>query len=550
MTNKCLFMRQLVRILMLVILCHFAKFSYSQQSSNIKRDSLLSINYLYNNANILAATNPDSAHILLLKCKAFYTQELDTLGIIQILIDLSDLEKTKENYSQSYDYLWEALTLAETFKSDLQLYKIHIRLGMLYSIFEKEYDALSHKLIALKLCKDLIKEDLLDEHALLSSYFSIALHYRKTSNYDLAICYFDSCEVVDRSINLGELNNGFILAELGYIKMEKGDYTNAEILMTEAIEQFIADDAHYLVFAYAYLAELKEKQTRHTEAIANYLKCLQTMDSMNTHIDLRPDILDRLSKLYSAQNNYAKAYTYLRESKSINDSLFNVKGSSSQLFNMRNKYNEAIDHKNEQLKANELLLSKKSQSNLRLRILIFMLLLILTIIGFVMFYYFQKKKYLQEKREIALKNAHEKARAKEILDVKNRELTAYTLQLIDKDRIVNEQYQYIQKNIPDREVINHVKRSITGNNKKMWDEFNLRFVAVNSNFYAKLRERFPKLTPTERKYCALIKLKFSSKEMAQLLQITVESVHISRHRLRKKMNLPRETSLSNFIAEI
>lgn len=539
-----------MRILMLVILCHLAKFGYSQQSPNIRHDSLLSINYLYNKANILAATNSDSAHILFLKCKAFYTQELDTLGIIQILIDLSDLEKTKENYSQSYDYLWEALSLAENINSDLQLYNIHSRLGMLYSIFEKEQESLSHKLIALKLCKYLIKKEALDEHALLSSYFSIALYHRKTSNYELALSYFDSCQVVDRSLNQGELNNGFIKAELGYIKMVQGDYSNAEILLAEAIVQFIADDEHYLVFAYAYSAELKEKQNLDQEATINYQKCLQTMDRLNAHVDLRPDILDRLSKLYQAQNNYAKAYTHLRESKSINDSLFNVKGSSSQLFNMRNKYNEAIDHKNEQLKANELLLSKKSQSNLRLRILIFMLLLILTIIGFVMFYFFQKKKYLHEKREIALKNAHEKARAKEILDVKNKELTAYTLQLIDKDRIVNELYQYIQKNTPDGELINHVKSSITGNNKKMWDEFNLRFVAVNSNFYAMLRERFPKLTPTERKYCALIKLKFSSKDMAQLLQITVESVHISRHRLRKKMNLPREASLSNFIAEI
>ena len=456
----------------------------------------------------------------------------------------------KENYSQSYDYLWEALSLAEKINNSLQLYTIHNRLGMLYGIFEKEKESLSHKLITLSICKNLIEEKVLDEHTLLSSYFSIALYYRKTSNYELAINYFDSCQVVDQALNHGKVKNGFILAELGYIKMVQGDYANAEISINKAITQFIADDAHYLVFAYAYLAELKEKQTHHDEAIENYRKCLQTMDDMNIHIDLRPDILDRLSTLYRVQNNYVKAYSHLRESKNINDSLFNVKSISNQLFNMRNKYNEAIDDKNKLLKTKELLIVKKSQNNLRLKIFISILLLFFAIIGFILFSKFQKKKYLHEKRELALKNAHEKEKAKEILDVKNKELTAYTLQLIDKERIEDELYKYIQTNIPDRKVINQAKRSISGNNKKMWDEFNLRFVAVNADFYESLRGKFPTLTPTERKYCALIKLKFSSKDMAQLLQISVESVHISRHRLRKKMNMPQGASLSNFIAEI
>jgi len=58
------------------------------------------------------------------------------------------------------------------------------------------------------------------------------------------------------------------------------------------------------------------------------------------------------------------------------------------------------------------------------------------------------------------------------------------------------------------------------------------------------------LTPTEEKHCELIKLKFDSKEMARLLNISVSSVHISRYRIRKKMRLERGDDLSNYIASI
>ncbi|GAF02889.1 tetratricopeptide repeat protein [Saccharicrinis fermentans] len=543
-------MRVVVRYLELLLLCFLGQYAYAQRSLVIQDDSLWVINKLYNKANLLVASDPDSARMLFKECKSHYIQKLDTTSVNRVLVALSDLEKAKESYSLSFDYLWEAMSLVESTDNKLQLYLIHDRLGMLYSIFEKSQEALAHKLSTLKLSKDLIQEGKLHAGALLSSYFSIALHYRKTSNFERAISYLDSCKIVDQSINKGKQNNGFIMVELGYIKMILGDYANAESLMNEAIAQFSAGDDHYLVFAYAYLAELKELQRQNNAAIDNYLKCLQTMERINTHVDLRSGILDCLSRLYHEEHNYSKAYTYLRASKSINDSLFNVKGISNQLFQMRNKYNEAIELKNQQLKSNELLLVKKSQSNLQLKIFLSLLLLILSVIVFILIYNLQKKKYLHEKRETALKSLHEKARAKEILDVKNKELTAYTLQLIDKDRVVNELYQYIQTHIPDPKVTNHIKRSISGNNQKMWDEFYLRFIAVNADFYTKLGERFPKLTPTERKYCALIKLRFSSKDMSQLLQVTVESVHITRHRLRKKMGLPRGASLSNFIAEI
>ncbi|MEM6380985.1 MAG: helix-turn-helix transcriptional regulator, partial [Bacteroidota bacterium] len=67
-------------------------------------------------------------------------------------------------------------------------------------------------------------------------------------------------------------------------------------------------------------------------------------------------------------------------------------------------------------------------------------------------------------------------------------------------------------------------------------------------FYRHLKEKFPKLTQGDLKLCALIKLNFSSKDVAKLMGISVESVHTTRYRLRKKLGLQREDNLTEYIA--
>ena len=64
---------------------------------------------------------------------------------------------------------------------------------------------------------------------------------------------------------------------------------------------------------------------------------------------------------------------------------------------------------------------------------------------------------------------------------------------------------------------------------------------------AKLKERYPDLSPSEQQMCALLRLKLSTKEIATVKNISPASVKVMRHRLRKKMNLNSEINLSEFL---
>jgi DNA-binding CsgD family transcriptional regulator len=66
----------------------------------------------------------------------------------------------------------------------------------------------------------------------------------------------------------------------------------------------------------------------------------------------------------------------------------------------------------------------------------------------------------------------------------------------------------------------------------------------------KVKLAHPSLTPNDLRLCAYLRLNLSSKEIAPLLNISVRSIEIKRYRLRKKMELPHETGLVEYILSI
>ena len=173
------------------------------------------------------------------------------------------------------------------------------------------------------------------------------------------------------------------------------------------------------------------------------------------------------------------------------------------------------------------------------------------VVGVIYFNYVRtrhrnEKKLLKAERALELKNANE------IVAFKNKELAASTLKLIEKDEMLVKLKENISKinGVLNKEELKKVARSIKVNNGQNWEEFEARFISVNQSFYDKLSEIYPNLTQGDKKLCALIKLNFSSKDIARLLAISPESVHTARYRLRKKMKLPRDQNLTEFIASV
>jgi DNA-binding CsgD family transcriptional regulator len=83
-----------------------------------------------------------------------------------------------------------------------------------------------------------------------------------------------------------------------------------------------------------------------------------------------------------------------------------------------------------------------------------------------------------------------------------------------------------------------------------WEEYDKTFSAVHPEFKQNLLERFSDLTPMETKVCTLLRIELTSKEIAQLLNISERSVENHRYRARKKIGLGDHENFQQFLTSL
>lgn len=81
-------------------------------------------------------------------------------------------------------------------------------------------------------------------------------------------------------------------------------------------------------------------------------------------------------------------------------------------------------------------------------------------------------------------------------------------------------------------------------------DFLTHFERVHPYFYSYLNQEFPQLNKNDLRFCAYIKMQLSTKEIAQLQNVEVETVWTKRYRLRKKMRLEETIDLDDFLQSI
>lgn len=179
------------------------------------------------------------------------------------------------------------------------------------------------------------------------------------------------------------------------------------------------------------------------------------------------------------------------------------------------------------------------------------------------YYQTQREKLIEENNLLLeikeLENNHQlmKIRNEQLsqdVDIKNKELAVSTMSLIKKDELLS----LIKKDLKNsseemnnrsiKSVISTITRNI--NEEDTWNVFKEAFDNADNDFLKKVKAKHDSLTPNDLRLCAYLRLNLSSKEIAPLLNISVRSVEIKRYRLRKKMELPHEQGLVEYILGI
>ncbi|WP_299325403.1 two-component regulator propeller domain-containing protein [uncultured Maribacter sp.] len=159
----------------------------------------------------------------------------------------------------------------------------------------------------------------------------------------------------------------------------------------------------------------------------------------------------------------------------------------------------------------------------------------------------KRKKLKNQKKIVQIKNDQ----LQELVDSKNRELAISTMSIIKKNEFlsaIKDQLKSSTDNPKVKSVIKTIDRNI--NNEDDWKFFESAFNNADKDFLKKVKEKHSELSANDLRLCAYLRLNLSSKEIAPLLNISVRSVEVKRYRLRKKMKLPRETGLTDYIISL
>jgi ligand-binding sensor domain-containing protein/DNA-binding CsgD family transcriptional regulator len=144
------------------------------------------------------------------------------------------------------------------------------------------------------------------------------------------------------------------------------------------------------------------------------------------------------------------------------------------------------------------------------------------------------------------------------INFKNSELASSAMHLVKKGELLTKiktELAHVAKVTDNPQAIGELKKMIKSlgeddNMDKEWENFTKHFDKVHSDFIVSLKETHPSITNNEIKLCAYLRMNLSSKEIAQLLNISVRGVEISRYRLRKKLGIPSEVNLFDYLIQL
>ena len=151
-------------------------------------------------------------------------------------------------------------------------------------------------------------------------------------------------------------------------------------------------------------------------------------------------------------------------------------------------------------------------------------------------------------------------------EIISKDLENKNLQLISSTNFISQRNEYLkslrnkikalEKNNDPKEssefISNNIKRNIDNiiNSKKTFESFEKQFTKVYPDFFKKLIEKHGKLTSTDLRLCAYLRMNQNSSEIAQITGASIRTIESQRYRLRKKLNLKPENDILNYLITI
>ncbi|SKB96815.1 Tetratricopeptide repeat-containing protein [Soonwooa buanensis] len=554
---------------LLVILIFFSNLLFSQSGNqNSKDPKVIEINKYLKKSDDFINVNLDSALYYSKKANEIIDKLSTTNNKVDIFVSLGNIYLNRSNYVASLENYLKGAKIVESEllknpkNDELLANKIHflIRFGnveMQQNNLNKASEYYNKAMLLLdevKL-KNLTQSNMLKLKILnnLAGVYSKKSDFRKSLNFIELARDINNKGVKDKNLDSHLLNN------LGIAHIELGDFPLAIYYLEQSLQiRKSLNDQRGIAQSYNNLGEAYSKNKNYAKA-ESYFKNALEIGQKSSFTDSVLKSLESLSALYEKTNKTSEAFINYKAFTKLKDSLYNnetVKHTSQLEMNYRlERQKEAYDFE----------LKQKEAQRIKLTIIYISvsvgLLLLLCLAG--LWIYMQKLKIKnielsKDKLELEHKNISlEKDKLKEEVAFQNREITSKMMFLLKKNELITNignQLIDLKKNASQANQ-KHIQDIITEVRQKkdndVWTEFETYFTKVHPDFYSNLQKLYPDLTPNEKKLCAFLRLNMSTKDISTITYQSLNTITVSRSRLRKKLNIQGEdTNLNNFLMQL
>lgn len=528
---------------------------------NASKIDLASTNNLIGLAN-MSKGDYDEAEIYFIKARNLYQNVNDILGEVSTIHNLGVVNFYLGNYDKAMELYTKALSKCEG-KGDLQTESdILINVGILLNQEMQFEKAISYYRKAYQ-----IQSKLNDRRGMGQTLSSIGTCYFSQSNLDSSLYYHKAS--LD-TFKAGKMYSGIAqsLCNTGDILLLKKDYNAALKLYLEALELRTKTEERYgLTVTYNNIAKVFTALNNWFEAEKNFKVAEQYAQQLNSAY-LMSEIYQARALMYEKKGDFKSAFIDINQYHQLKDSLYSNE-KSKVISELQTRYNSEKAENELLIKSNKIQSLEKEK---RLNQIKYYSLLALAITAAFAFWQFNTKKktvlenkllqsekekfYLESQGKLSKTKLEKETIEKELvlkeLEHKKQELVQMALYISQQ----NEFLENLHKNISISKANNKstliLEKELEQklNLDKQREQFKLNINLINEDFYNLLHYKFPNLTDGEKKLCAMLRLNLSSKEIASIQNISPKSVDMSRYRLRKKLNLPADKELSDYLAEI
>lgn len=447
------------------------------------------------------------------------------------------------NRDLSIKYAKKGIELAKKKHKDIDLGRYYVMLGKVAIAREQFHQGIQYfeKADSIYLAAQNVQE-----HGWVRSNLGNA-YYMKKEYYKAIGCLKESIRI-DTS-RQSQSASPLSLINLGNCYLETGRPDEALKLYERSLKISASiQNSYALATSHLVMGKFHNRYEQYHKSLDHGLKSLNYSRESNNYYAMHL-AYDHLYETYKKMNDFQASLCYLELKESIVDSL-EKQESDAALRNLESSFalqKQALDL--ELLEKEKVKLHYKVKAESAQNQLLFLLLVSFGIVCIALVALFMSsQKANRMKQKLTAASA----------EVRNRELTNLALFVkqrslfIDVVRSDLRSIRYARTDEKRMKLISDlsIKVSQYGGDDNKNDQLK-QIIDLNSkDFSQRLKGKYPALTDYESQLVQLIRMNLSSKEIAVLLDITPHSVNVSRYRLRKKLNIKREDSLTDCFAKL